>query len=333
MRNLLLMLISTAVALIAGEVLSRNLVFVAYMFPLEPMPNDTWRGLLHRRSSIPGLAYELAPNQVKRSHGAVVRTNSYGMRDDEPLKGPNDSACNIVVLGDSITFGFNVAGSETYSNVLERNLALGNTDATIQVLNFGVGGYSSRDEVFVLDHKAMLWNPDLIIVRYSLNDPEIDPIQPLHQYFQKPEWWQQFNILRLIAVVKREWEIDALGYGDYLRYLHAENEEKWNSVLSAFSDVQKIGSENGIPILLAIFPATRDAEWSEYPFRDLHSQISNAGKDNGFVVVDIYDTFMMHKPEELMSRPRDAHPSSLGHRLAAVAIQEAIEDNHLLRCL
>ena len=76
MRNLLLVLIATAVAFLVAEVLLRTFFPIGYMAPPESIPSDTWRELLHRRSSIPGLAYELAPNKKKYSQGAMVRTNS-----------------------------------------------------------------------------------------------------------------------------------------------------------------------------------------------------------------------------------------------------------------
>ncbi len=99
MSKIVLVLVSTAAALIAGEVFLGTFYPVGYMKPPAPLPSDVWRELLHRRSSVPGLAYELVPNREKYSHGAMIRTNSYGMRDDEPLDAPNSSVCNVVGSG------------------------------------------------------------------------------------------------------------------------------------------------------------------------------------------------------------------------------------------
>ena len=131
---------------------------VQYMLPPAPIPNDTWRELLHRSSSIPGLSYELVPNKEKFSKGATIKTNSHGMRDDEPLDRDLDSACTVLVIGDSYTFGFGVEGHETYANILEELLKNNAPNKAVQVLNMGVGGYSSRDEALVLKHKGMEWN-------------------------------------------------------------------------------------------------------------------------------------------------------------------------------
>ena len=53
------------------------------------------------------------------------------------------------------------------------------------MLNFGVSGYSSRDEALVFKHKVVDWDLDLLIVQYFFNDPEIDPVQPLQAFFKK----------------------------------------------------------------------------------------------------------------------------------------------------
>ena len=84
LRNLLLTITAIFLSLIAAEVLLYVFHPVYFRAPLERLPNDVWRELLHRRSPISGLSYELSPNREKYSHGAVIKTNSLGMRDDEP---------------------------------------------------------------------------------------------------------------------------------------------------------------------------------------------------------------------------------------------------------
>lgn len=330
--KVLLPLISIAVALLAAEALLGGFNLTGYMKPPTPLPGNTWRELLHRRSSVPGLRYELAPNREKYSHGAIINTNSYGMRDDEPVVG-TFSVCNVVALGDSFTFGFGVAGEDTYPSVLERLLADHAPGKTVQVLNLGVGGYSSQDQVAVLRHKGMQWDPALIIIGYVLNDPEVDPIQPLARYYQEPEWWQYSNLLRLGARLKYEWAVKTLGGGDYIEYLYAPDREKWSSVLTAFSEIERIAKENGVPVLLVVFPLTIVNDWSNYPYRRLHSQVVKAGTASGFYTIDLYDTYSEHAPAELTVAEKDAHPSSLGHRLAAKAIYKVIQEFDLLQCM
>ena len=86
--------------------------------------------------------------------------------------------------------------------MLERLLNGGATGGPFEVLDLGVGGYSTRDEALTLESKGMRWNPKLIVIGYVLNDPESEPIQPMQSYFQEPSWWQHSALLRMLARCK-----------------------------------------------------------------------------------------------------------------------------------
>ncbi len=322
--NLLLTIIAVVFSLIVVELFLRFYVPVTYRQPPKLLPNNVWRELLHRPSQVPGLAYELAPNREKHSHGAIIRTNSYGMRDDEPLPKNDASVGRIAVLGDSFTFGFGVPGDHTYPNVLERLLDKRVDGRRFEVLNFGVGGYSTYDEALVFKHKAISWDLDLVIIGYVFNDPEFDPIQPLHLYYQKVSWWQHSNLLRFIAKLKLGWDILIHGEGNYIRYLHATNRQKWQSVVTSLEDIKNVATESNIPVLLVIFPAIKDRSWGDYPHKDLHKQIADTAKEKGIYVVDLFANFSKYRGQELMASPRDGHPNKIGYEVAAHAILQWI---------
>jgi lysophospholipase L1-like esterase len=314
-----LTLASCLVALVIAELAARTRDPVPYMRPPSRLPDDAWREILHRKSDIPGLAYELAPNRERHERGALIRTNSYGMRDDEPRSESSDVR-RVVVLGDSFTFGFGVSGDETYPNVLERLLKERSGGDRFEVLNFGVGGYSTRDEVLTLRYKAMEWDPELVVIGYTLNDPEVDPIQPLHQYFQTPSWWQHSELLRLIAWQKYRWDKRRLGRRDYHRYLHA-HPRKWRSVVNGFAEIGALVREKGIPALVVVFPETL-VRWSPYLYEDLHHLVAETAKLKGLHVLDLYNTFSAFPAADLALSPDDHHPSPLAHELAAKAISD-----------
>lgn len=320
------------IVLILAELFFYFLYPIGYLRPPRRLSEEASRKLLYRPSSVPGLAYELAPNREQYSRGATIRTNSFGMRDDEPRTGIDDSLHRIVVLGDSFTFGFGVAGEDTYPNVLERLLNEKIEDEEFEVLNLGVGGYSTHDEALVLEHKGMKWNPELVVVGYVLNDPEIDPIQQLHSYFQEASWWQYLNILRLAAKLKNYWDVRALGEGDYIKYLHA-HQLKWQSVVQGLSKIGSLAEERKFHVLLLIFPLTMSA-WENYPYRNLHKQVANIAKTKGLFVIDLYDIYSQHSPKELKVARGNHHPSKFAHELTAKAIyQWMLANNHLFAFL
>lgn len=307
------------ICLIAAECGLRTWAPVAHRQPPEELGPNAWRALLHRASSVPGLAYELTPSRAKNAQGTTVRTNAEGMRDDE-LALPTGSRLRIAVLGDSYSFGFGVDADDVYANVLEELLNSECDEPRFEVLNFGVGGYSTRDEALVLRHKVLAYQPVALILGYVLNDPEMLPVSPLQSYFHPAEWWQHSHLLRLAAETQLDLEIQRYGDGDRFEYLHAVGRPPWQGVLAAFDDIAQLCRQHGIPAVVAIFPWNEGAPWTEYRYPTLHERIALAARERGLDVVDLLESFDDQPPKRLMVQPGDSHPSPAGHRAAASAL-------------
>lgn len=282
-----------------------------------------WAELIHRPSSVPGLAYELAPGLDREINGIGVRTNSLGMRDGEPLAADTPGLIRIAVLGDSFTFGDKVNGDECFPAVLEEllDLELRAGGRRCDVLNFGTAGYSTRDEVEVLRSKALAFEPDFVLVGYCLNDPETGPVQPLHRYFAPTRWWQQSEVLRRIVRRQQFENIQRLGGGKYFRYLHALEGEPWQSVVDSFAEMRELTASANIPVGVVIFPMlTAQTRWAEYAYGDVHEQVAREANANGFEALDLLPAFSEREPATLVIGADDSHPSTLGHRIAAKEI-------------
>lgn len=309
--------IAVCISLIAAEAALRFVIPFNYLKPPEPVSDDVWRELVNQRSKIPGLDYELRPNVEKFAQNAMVRTNSYGMRDRERSMKKADGVFRIAVLGDSVTFGFGVENEETYPSTLERKLNDTGSRYKYEVLNFGVGGYSSRDEALMLRYKAIRWNPDLVIVGYVSNDPEIDPIQQLHAYFHKPVWWQHSAMLRLIAKTKNKLDIRYYGGGNYVSYLH-NYPPKWQTVLDAFKDIHEVASDRNIKVVVAIFPRSGE----------IYNKVRAAAEEFGLITAGMVEGFSGYSRNE--TRLPDGHPNKLGHRIIAEVLKNVLISQKLL---
>lgn len=322
--NLLLFAVTVLVLLGVTEVALSLFYPIDYLKVPERTPDNLFREILHRASDVPGLAFELSPNRQKKFEQVWVRTNNFGMRDTEPVPIEDDSVFRIAVLGDSFTFGYRVTGEETYPNILEARLNEGAPEKRFDVLNMGVSGYGTQDEALVLEHKALAWKPDLIIVGYVLNDPETGPVQPLTSYFQEPAVWQRFHLARLIARVKHGLDVKFLGGGDYYRYLHAKGHENWDSVVSGLEDIRRLTEERQIPVLVVVFPERPEKRWGSYLYDDLHQQVVDISLEKDFAVIDLLERFKKHPPRRMRVRLLDSHPSTWGHAVAADAIYKWI---------
>ena len=320
---LLLMTLSSLLALGLAEAGLRLFRPVQYLKP-PSRPTAPPSETLYRPSRVPGLSYEMIPGRSGTFEGMQVRTNRLGFRGPDP-RPADPELFRIVALGDSFTFGFGVREEEAYPAVLERilNANRGGTAAKFEVLNLGVVGYGTRDEATVLARRALDLEPRLVIIGYVLNDPEIDPRQSLHKYFDPPDWWRRSHVLRLLHLGWNWIDIWRFGGGDYLRYLHAPARQKWASVETAFHAIHQAAEARGMRVVLVIFPLVRWSGWAAYPYRDLHLQVAKSARQEGFETVDLLPVFARYAARDLRLSEQDDHPSPLAHELAARAIAEA----------
>jgi len=339
--RLALLVVAVALPAGGGELYLRWFRPVLYRMPAAPVPDERWRGLVHRRSDIPGLSYELAPGRRVVHLGAGVQTNRMGLRSYEPLPA-SDERVRIAVVGDSYAFGFGVQMRDTFASVLERGL---NTragrrpdstdaqppDSTVdyEVMNFGVGGYSTLDEAAVVEHRVRPWAPALIVLAYSMNDPEDAPIQPVHSFYSEVEPWQHSHLLRFVALTALRHRIRRHGDGDYHRYLH-RSPDKWATVQRGFARIARVAAQLETPVLVAIFPHCIVDLWAHYPLREQHRQVADEARSHGFLTLDLLPAMEQQHPRRVRLSRIDDHPNAMGHRLAGEQLITYLRETELL---
>jgi lysophospholipase L1-like esterase len=97
----------------------------------------------------------------------VVAINSHGFRGPElPVEAPERT--RIVALGDSVTFGNDLYYNTTWPAELER--ALRADGRPVDVLDLGLGGYDTSQEVATLEDIGLAFHPVHVIVGFCVND-------------------------------------------------------------------------------------------------------------------------------------------------------------------
>lgn len=102
----------------------------------------------------------------------IGRINAQGFRGDDFTLQKKAGVRRIACLGDSFTFGHGVRQEDAYPSQMEAILNAAAGVKAFEVLNFGVGGYNTKQEAILLEEKVLPYDPDLVILQYMFNDTE-----------------------------------------------------------------------------------------------------------------------------------------------------------------
>src|SRR5262249_14667260 len=91
--------------------------------------------------------------------------NSFGMRDEDFYINSIRELYKIAVIGDSHAYSTRVKNmAETFPSQLEKHLNQNTERRIVKVLNFGVPGYNTAQELEVLKTKAVMFEPQMVIL-------------------------------------------------------------------------------------------------------------------------------------------------------------------------
>jgi hypothetical protein len=161
-KNLALLFASLVLVLVVFEILVR--VFSPQIFEIHPpglyaVDEDVGYTLT------PGFAGHIEREEFR----SQVSVNELGHRG-VPLEDSERDATRILVLGDSFAFGYGVEHEEAFPARLEACLN-GTGAGEFEVLNAGVPGYGTVDQLNYLRSRGQALAPDLVILQFlSAND-------------------------------------------------------------------------------------------------------------------------------------------------------------------
>ncbi len=97
--------------------------------------------------------------------------NNNGLRNftDYPYEKP-PGTLRILSIGDSNTLGFEVRQEYTFSSIIGRHLS--RDGSKVEVINAGVSGFSTAEEVVYLENEGIKYKPDIVVLGFFKNDIE-----------------------------------------------------------------------------------------------------------------------------------------------------------------
>src|SRR5215510_5167952 len=311
-----------------------------------------------RASAYPELRYELSPGASGGLPDHDIKINSQGFRGPEPSQ--DSSVQRVIVLGDSIAFGHTLLSNETFSAQLQQRLKSANQN--VEVLNFGVGGYDTPQEVSLLELRGLKYHPKLVIVAYCLNDISIASTN-LEQiewrrsqsflfklrlaqlvlsniYKIKLKRWLSYMNQQAVFHQQYEHQIDAIG-DDEIELLNLmKNAPKWPSTTYygdhdrigrlrfSFRRLARISKDNGFRVVIMIIPLLNGDE-ATYSHRSAHRIVEMEAQRAGFDTIDVTEAFMRVGMRNLTSEFGDIiHPNKTGHGIMADLLFQ-----YVVRCL
>ena len=289
-------------------------------------------------SDNPVLRYEHVPNMSYREY--VI--NEHGLRGRAYEKRKTKDVFRIAVVGDSVSFGWDVGEGQAWPDVLQGllNECPAARQETFQVLNFAVTGYNATQVAEVLRQSVRSWNPDLILYGYCLNDPQeysIDFEELLDRLSRRKREWiraSSRNILgrsRLLQLAmlelrksptdkdsdrKTTWlddpQFQALQAGRgamYFERLH-EDPVSFKRLQEALA---KMAGET--PVIVCLFPVFGELENEK--LHTVHQKVRIATEEQGLAFEDLTADFIQARHEGIVLNGDALHLTPQGHEVAA----------------
>lgn len=128
--------------------------------------------------------------------GSETTINRLGYRGREYSAARTPGRTRIVMLGDSITFGYGVRDPETFSVVIET------MEPGLEVVNLGVQGYGTDQELLKLEREGLAYAPDVVVLNVCLANDLLDNAAARSIYdgvYPKPYFRLEAGRLVLVA--------------------------------------------------------------------------------------------------------------------------------------
>lgn len=298
-------LLAVLAALLLGELFFRGYFSVTQNYDVE-----MWRYARFLKMSVSDARSHVhRPDASAWIMGAEVSINSHGLRDrDYGYEKPME-VTRILIIGDSVTFGFGIPAEDTYAKIIERRLNESGT-GKYEVINAGVGNYNTEQELAYFTAEGFRYHPDLVLLGWYINDAEATQKYPETFLTQHSI---VYVFLRSMYTTLRALIEPGRDYGEYYRSLYTH--ERWSAYQKTLQAFAQAVEKSGARLSVVLLPELHSLD--PYPFADIHKEVAAAFAESGHQVVDVAPAFEGVRPSDVWVARDDTHPNSVGHALIA----------------
>jgi hypothetical protein len=344
--------VERASLLVLGAAVALGLAELALRLWLPPPAVLDLRGLHEFRPDKRWL-YGLRPGaegRVAATGDVLYRINADGFRGPRHARPKPPGRVRVVVLGDSVAFGYAVDEASAFPRVLEARLAGLFPQAGFEVVNLGVGGYNAWNELELLRDVGLGYQPDLVLVQFcinDLNDPTLhfdaqtrlaldavpdaafpDPSRrrgSQHAVSGARVWCARSKLCTLLHESRRAargatWD-DAARRAAAVPVESASAPE-WRWLEARYREMAAVAAGAGAGFAVLAFPYRTQLEGrGPHPVQE---RLLALARQNGWTIVDPLPTFRAAREAGTPLFMDWWHPSPAGHRIAAEATLRAL---------
>lgn len=280
--------------------------------------------------SHPVLPFLMKPNsQSKSIYGKILRINNHGLRGPDIDLYKEINKKRILILGDSVTFGYCLDYEETFSGILEKKL-LSSKKFHGEVINAGHIGFNIKDSANYYKIYGNKFNPDLTIIAVNASDNTSQSLDYLIKdgisYSKNSKWifippfikniLRKSSLYMTIGLVKARIEY---------REVIAQSDDASTSMIDSVKiDIENL-NEHAInfdtPLWILAIPHERDVMKGEYQEKFFDDLQKYSRKLN----IPFIDTLQDFKKDQQSYCLNDqAHPSKVGHSIIANNLYEKV---------
>jgi hypothetical protein len=262
-------------------------------------------------------------------NGNRFSTNRWGMRDRDYGEAKPAGTLRIALLGPSHVMGNGVSDGEPFEALIESDLDQHPPAgfAHVEILNFGVDGFSLPQQLALLEDRVFRFDPDVVIATHyqdnlQMTESFLEKVAVQHVPVGEPSLQRELRRGGLTDTgagglpIPFSWARAAAGAaGLTVRMPSVEISARARRIAPAvlegsferFSELTR--AHDAVPAVLALNVVIDDVP-AEVPYR---AAIERAG----LTLFDLFDVFPPDRRAELRVAPWDDHPNRAGHRLIA----------------
>jgi hypothetical protein len=279
---------------------------------------EMWRYAreLKQVSSVEGAGHEHVPGKSGVFMGVPVSINSVGWRDDEYSLERTPGVSRIMMLGDSLAFGWGAPPEDVTSYRLEKLLNQ-DSERKYEVLNTGIGNTNTVMQTALFLNKGYRYNPDIVVLNYFINDAETTPRRKssflVENFYSVVFFSGRYDILKRQFFGKSDWR-------EYYRNLYSDDQPGWLAAKQALKSLSDYCEDQGIELVVVNYPELH--ELSPYLFKNITNLLKAEALGMGLPFLDLLPAVSDEEPISLWVTETDAHPNGKAAGLYAAELKK-----------